>query len=137
MNTEAHEVAPKIPVKGIARVLLVDDEPVLLALTQSILRHQGFDVLTAPSAEKAIELFNKTLDPIQFLVCDINLPGKSGIYLANEISAKGDLKVVLISGDLESDTITANLNFPILAYFEKPFSMKTLAAKLTESLIEA
>jgi DNA-binding response OmpR family regulator len=65
------------------RVLLVDDEVLLLRTLSNALREDGFDVLAASSAEDAERLLGKS-DPVDILVLDVKLPGRSGLDLLRE-----------------------------------------------------
>lgn len=80
------------------KVLLVDDNDDLLELTADLLCAYGFDVITAPSAEDAIEVLRWRND-IDILLSDIVMRGMSGLqlgYKARELLP--NLRVILVSG---------------------------------------
>lgn len=79
------------------KVLLVDDEELILLGWQYMLETEGYQVLTALNAEKAIEIIRKENPDI--LITDLIMPGMNGVELckkAKEINPK--IEVVLISG---------------------------------------
>ena len=79
-------------------VLVVDDDPLVLDVTASMLEDFGCEVITAASGNQALEkLSNDRL--IEILITDLNMPGMSGYELVER--AKGireKLKVIAMSG---------------------------------------
>jgi adenylate cyclase len=81
-------------------VLLVDDEPQILAALKRLLLRRGYDVSTAPNAEKALVLL-ETLVP-DVVVSDFKMPGLNGAQLLAEVSkAVPTARQVLLSGYAE------------------------------------
>jgi CheY-like chemotaxis protein len=85
------------------RVLVVDDDALVLEVTVSMLEELGCDVLQAHSGNNALEKIAD--DPsIELLIADINMPGLSGTELAQRArSFRDELPVILLSGR-ESDS---------------------------------
>lgn len=80
-------------------VLLVEDEPLLLKTNSLILQKSGFAVLAAADGMQALELAERSCDPIDLLLTDLNLPVMAGDVLAETLSARyADLKVVFLTG---------------------------------------
>ena len=80
-----------------ARILVVDDDPLFLAIMSRALEEARHDVVTATQASKAIELFDK----IRFdaIVCDLVLPDQSGLQVIREARHQApDVAIVAISG---------------------------------------
>lgn len=114
---------PKLVGRG--TVLLVDDEDVVRLSTAHMLIELGYDVVEARSAEEALKLFNRGLNP-QLVVTDHLMPGISGTELARTLqSERQGIKVLVISGYAETSGIDPDL--PRLA---KPFRNAELAASL-------
>ena len=61
------------------RILVVDDEPAQRELVSGFLKKQGFDVSSAESGEKAVELFRQ--DSIDLVLTDQKMPNMSGLDL--------------------------------------------------------
>jgi CheY-like chemotaxis protein len=80
------------------RVIVVDDDPFVLELTVAMLEELGCDVLQAHSGNDALEKIAD--DPsIEILITDINMPGLSGMELAQRVrSFRDQLHVILLSG---------------------------------------
>ena len=86
------------------KILIVEDEPVVLHTLQLILQQHGYDVREARDAAEALTIA-PDFQP-DTLLCDINLPDIDGIQLSLQL--KHDLphcRVVLLSGDISSSEL--------------------------------
>jgi CheY-like chemotaxis protein len=104
-------------------VLVVDDEPLVLDITTSMLFDLGCEVVTAADADQALEMLS-TDSRIEILITDINMPGMDGYALAQAAKhMPKELNVILLSGR-EGE----GHSFPLV---RKPFSkddlVKTMA----------
>ncbi|HZV35140.1 MAG TPA: response regulator [Verrucomicrobiae bacterium] len=78
-------------------VLLVDDEPKLLLLIGDLLRANGFDVITAPDALRAMQQLDE--NRVGLVILDINIAGEDGIRLMSFMKLNHpDLPVMLYTG---------------------------------------
>src|SRR5438309_676328 len=99
----ARSAAPIVtsPIKyGLRRpsVLVVDDEPLILALLKAALEHDGIATAVANNARQACELFETHHSSIQILVSDVIMPETNGIQLAERLlEEKPELKVIFVS----------------------------------------
>lgn len=94
-NSHRDRVRVATPTRGI--VLVVDDEPVVCALTAEMLRELGYEVYEATSARRALKSLREGLK-IDLLVTDIRMPEMSGIDLAEKVlSDNSAVKVLYIS----------------------------------------
>src|SRR3569833_1589 len=102
-----------------AKILVVDDEPVIADTVSQILSMFGYDAFTAYSAEDAQEIALKP--PPDLVVTDVMLPGINGIEFAIMLQKTiPDCKIVLFSGQagtahLLDDAKLRGHEFPILA----------------------
>ena len=79
-------------------VLIVDDDPLVLDVTASLLDDFGCDVVTAGNGYDALESLSAN-QRIEILITDINMPGMDGYELAKRAKRMRDgLKVILLSG---------------------------------------
>ncbi len=86
-------------------ILVVDDEPSLRKLVDRILRQGGYNTLLAANARDALRLFDANAPDIGLVLLDWHLPGTSGKEaLAELLSRRPDLRVVLITGDNDATT---------------------------------
>ncbi len=100
-------------------VLVVDDEPLVLFATASMLEDLGCEVVTAANGPQALDLLARNRS-VEILITDINMPGMSGFELAERAKrVRKGLQVILLSG-LESDS----RGYP---FVRKPFLERDLA----------
>lgn len=105
-----------------ARILIVDDEPAIRNLLQSILC-DTYTCTTAESAEAALDhLENETFD---LVVSDINMGGMSGIELvARIVESSPDTVVMVISGNQTIDSPIEAIRTGAFDYIRKPFDLE-------------
>ena len=107
--------------------LLVDDEPLVRASTADMLSDIGFAVVEASSAEEAMVLLDRGLQP-NIVVTDHLMPGRSGSELAAEVQGRWPrLPVLLISGYADATGVD-----PALPRLTKPFKQAELVASVGE-----
>jgi CheY-like chemotaxis protein len=81
------------------RVLVVDDEALIVLLTASWLEELGCEVETALNGTEALAKLNDGDPSVEVLITDVNMPGMSGYELAKRATAvRPGLQVVLLSG---------------------------------------
>ena len=99
-------------------ILVVDDEPLILDLTASMLEEFGCEVLAADNGEDALARLAQ--DPrVSLLITDVQMPGMSGYELAAQARKRWpDLRVVVMSGN--------DLGGKGYAVVRKPFSQPQL-----------
>ncbi len=116
--------------EDLATVLVVDDEPVMRTITQSILQQNGFEVITADSAEAAFQLIDEGLFP-DIVLLDVLMPGLNGFqtcYRLRQQQRFEHLPIIMLTAldDQASideayrsgatDFITKPLNIPLLPH---------------------
>ena len=92
------------------RVLVVDDERIIADTLQLIFRKHGFDARAAYSAEEALQTaraFHPTL-----LLCDINMPGRSGLSLAADVTREQPTCRILVLTALSTSVNRRPPEFP-------------------------
>jgi CheY-like chemotaxis protein len=104
-----------IPAPDLPRVLLVEDEGAVRELLSSALERNGFDVVTAGSAEEALTLASPAF---QILLSDISLPGMSGVQLARQLRRSlPSLRVLLMSGYAREEFASGRMRWTICRSF--------------------
>ena len=114
------------------RVLVVDDDAAVLALTRRVLERHGFKALAAGSGDEAVRLFENEKGEIDLLVTDVVMPGMQGPELALALRAdRPGLPVLLMSGYTESlDSLRRATVDPATDFLPKPFGPSDLMAKV-------
>ena len=91
--------SPSTPAES-SLILCVDDDELALRIRQILLTGAGYLVLNAKSGEVGLELFKK--HPIELVVADHYLSGKTGIKIAKEMKKlKPDVPILIFSGAIE------------------------------------
>jgi signal transduction histidine kinase/CheY-like chemotaxis protein len=126
-----------VPVDGQRTVMVVDDEPTIRMLVTEVLAEQGYIVVEAGDGAGALRLLGSGVKP-DLLVTDVGLPGQmNGRQVADAALALiPELKVLFITGYAENAVIGNGQLAPHMALVTKPFSMDTLAAKVSLLLAE-
>src|ERR1700722_2294618 len=87
-------------------ILIVDDDPAVLVLIQSILMAADYRVLLATERADAVRMAQQKHVHIDLALLDVRIPGVSGSELAEEIvSVRPDIRVLWMSGFVEEEFI--------------------------------
>ena len=120
-------------------VLLIEDEPSIMALVSATLERNGYEVVCIESGAEALHLLEKG----QFLgvVSDMRTPGGvDGAQVHTWISAnRPDLenKVVIITGDYANEETVTTLRKIGALYLEKPFRVQDLISAVEKTMGKA
>src|ERR1035438_8570341 len=107
-------------------ILLVDDEPAVLALCLTILKSGGYNVLSASSGQDALRLLQESATDVDLALLDVMMPGMDGVELATRIRTKNlETKIVLMSGCAPKEIASVRDNSPY-GIIWKPFKTESL-----------
>lgn len=85
---------------GRKKVLVVEDEKLVRDYVVSVLAQNGYEVMAVESAEQAADAFLEHGDGIGLVFSDINLPGRTGVDLMNDIRMlKPEMPFIMSSAD--------------------------------------
>ena len=120
---------------GKETILMIEDEEVVIEVTQSMLEMLGYRVMAAETGEEAVHMA-KTFDgQIDLALLDIKLPDMEGGKVYPLImEARPDLKVIVFSGYAIDGPARKILDAGAQDFIQKPFSIATLSEKLKEVL---
>lgn len=120
---------------GRATILLVDDDPVVLKIEDTILHGLGYTVLAAASPEQALRLEAEYAGPIDLLLTDVVMPGQNGRELADRLMARRpQMKCIYMSGYTADIVAQHGILEEREDFLSKPFNREELANKLREVL---
>ena len=123
------------PLRGTETVLVVEDAAPVRELVASSLRRFGYHVLSVPSAEVAEACFEGAAVPIDLLLTDIVLTGRSGPELVQRLKVRApSLRVVYMSGYADDRVLEHGLREGEVVFVQKPFTPAELARKVREAL---
>ncbi len=123
------ETAAIQPGKG--RVMLVDDEQMLVDLGKMMLEKLGYQALTLKSPREALDIIKKNPEKFDIVLTDLTMPDIKGTQLAEKIkNIRPDLPVILVTG-FSNITTTEKANSTFIdAVLSKPLSINALATTL-------
>jgi len=119
------------------RILIVDDEPLLLLALQRSFRagEPGWEVVLARSGVEALEQLR--LQPFDVLVSDITMPGMDGMALLAQVRADPlltDTTVIFMTAKDDRESMRAGMTAGADDYLTKPFTPAELLAAITGRL---
>lgn len=121
--------------RGQETILLVEDEPGILALGKELLETQGYNVLAAATPGEAIHLATEHRGEIDLLLTDVIMPEMNGRELAGKLlSFYPGLKRLFMSGYTADIIAHHGVLDEGVHFIQKPFSFANLAAKVREAL---
>jgi DNA-binding NtrC family response regulator len=123
-TAQDHEV-PLVASGDAPRVLVVEDDPVLLTILSRYLGQRGCCVFRATSAAEALEIFSHT--PIDVTVSDVRMPGMSGLDLLQEVRKRdAEADLILITAHSSVKDAVAAIQSGAADYLEKPVDCRRL-----------
>jgi signal transduction histidine kinase/FixJ family two-component response regulator len=132
VDAPRREAPPAKVVGGAEKILLVEDDATVLALTLDVLTGLGYRVATATNAAEALAALQADAD-IDLLFTDVVMPGGvNGLSLARTArELRPNLRVLLTSGFVGEGRAIDGREFPLL---DKPYEAAVLAATLRKLL---
>lgn len=118
-----------------ARILAVDDEPVVLDAFRRILVLEGYSVDTVETGPEALGLVQR--NAYDFVFTDLKMPDMSGVEVVKAVKhLRPDIDVVVITGYASIDTAVETLQQGACEYVQKPFTAEELAEFARKLLIK-
>ncbi|HVN45899.1 MAG TPA: response regulator transcription factor [Steroidobacteraceae bacterium] len=117
------------------KVLIADDDAELRALIAFTLGQAGYLVIKASDGHAAVRLFEAEAPDL--VVLDINMPGLSGFQVCEAIRARSRVPVMMLTVRGEEEDLVRALGLGADDYLTKPFSPRTLLARLRALLRRA
>jgi len=124
---------PPAPGVDAARILVIDDEAPIAAALARFLRSRGYETETAASAEAALAIL--AFRPFAAALCDVRMPGMSGVELVSRaLALDGDLAVLMLTGVNDAPTATDALSRGAVDYLLKPVELTDLQRAIERAL---
>jgi PAS domain S-box-containing protein len=129
----AESVSAPETVRGSGMVLVVDDEDLVRGAVKATLHRFGYSVLLAENGQQAVELFRATHADLCAVVLDMTMPVMSGEEALRQLRViDPSVPVILSSGFSEAEAVRRFTGKGLAGFLQKPFTARTLAAKLKE-----
>ncbi len=118
-----------------ARILAVDDEPVILDSLRRMLALGGYSIDTVESGPEVLGLIRKR--DYDFVFTDLKMPGMDGVEVTKTVRhLRPDIDVVVITGYATIETAVETVRFGAMDYIEKPFTEDELLGFVKTALIK-
>jgi len=130
----------KEPKIGDSKILVVEDDPLILEVIKLCLTNAGFSVVTAANGEQGFRIFKRHQSACVLVVSDLIMPKLTGIEMAKKIrELSSSVSMIFISGDSNASHMvqikeleTEKEKIPLL--LKKPFKLNTLIKKVRERI---
>jgi len=132
-EAEIHET--EVLPQGTETILMVEDDPAVLRFCTTALEQLGYTVMAEGAPEKSLALVKSGQDQIDLLLTDVSMPGMNGPELARQIrKIIPDIRCMYTSGYPANVIIKEYRANEGGLFLSKPFTIKSLAAKVREAL---
>jgi len=121
--------------RGKEKILLVDDEEMIVDIMTQMLEQLGYQVSEHTQSQAALETFRSSPDKFDLVITDMTMPSLTGDILAKEIKMiRGDIPVILCSGFNEKLKGPNSFDSAIQAVIMKPVGMIELAETIRREI---
>ena len=117
------------------RILLVDDEPLILKGLRYTLEHEGYDIITAADGEEALTVFFE--NAIDLVLLDVMLPKLDGIQVCQRIRETSNVPILMLTAKGEDMDKILGLEYGADDYMTKPFNILEVKARIKTVLRRA
>jgi CheY-like chemotaxis protein len=138
--------APAAPARGVStnaargeKVLVVDDDPMVLKLCTATLQRAGYRVQTASTASEALDSYQAAgREPFRLVVSDVIMPRMSGVDLARRLRSKdANLNVLFMSGQGSPGFPKEEFEGGPFDFLSKPFRPEELLSAVRSAIDRA
>ncbi len=117
------------------KILIVDDSNTNIVLLEAILNSRGYDIRTAYNVDEAYTMLDK--DRPALILLDLLMPRVSGYQFLDQLKSNDetrDIPVIIVSAVTDAPNIQKTFDLGAADYIEKPVDIKTLLAKVENTL---
>jgi CheY-like chemotaxis protein len=122
------------------KILVVDDEQLILQITDQILRQAGYDVALAQEGSQAVEVYQEAMQqdqPFELVIVDLTLAGSmGGMETMQRLWELGPAtKAIVTSGYVEDPTVANYKDFGFSGALKKPYGLSDLMKAVETALV--
>ena len=110
------------------RILLVDDEPLIVKGLRYTLEQEGYEILTAADGEEALQVFFE--QPVDLVLLDVMLPKLDGIQVCQRIRESSNVPILMLTAKGEDMDKILGLEYGADDYITKPFNILEVKARI-------
>src|SRR5512139_113581 len=108
--------------KGRKKVFLIDDDDLIIAMLTRALKKDGYEVHSETRTEDIVSKVKGWAPDVVML--DINLPGRSGIDILQDLKAEAGPEVIMLTADDTVETAVKAMKIGAADYLTKPFNIE-------------
>jgi PAS domain S-box-containing protein len=124
---------PPLAIEQVARILVVDDDPIVRLALSEVLTSTGYLCDQASTAAEALDLLNK--NKYSCVLTDLVMPGKNGLDLLRDVTDNfPDIVVVLISGQNDVENVRKAMRNGAYDYVVKPLTISEILSTVQGAL---
>jgi len=117
------------------KLLVVDDDIIILQAMKSFLEKEGFEVTTTADAQEALKIIEEQKDELDLVISDIMMPFISGIELLSSIKEiKASIPIVIVSALDQKEVIMMAFQLGAEDFVKKPINMDELIIRVQKAL---
>ena len=125
--------------RGQGRILLIDDEEIVLDAAEAVLHHLGYEVEVAGDGKEAVTLYQKAQkigNPFDVAVVDLTIPGGMGgkEIIQNLLEIDPDVKAIVSSGYSDDPVMAHYTEYGFRGVVSKPYTVEELSKVLSTVL---
>ena len=117
------------------RILLVDDEPLMIKGLKYTLEKDGYETLTAVDGEEALAIFKS--EPVDLILLDVMLPKLDGITVCQRIREVSNVPIIMLTAKGEDMDKILGLEYGADDYMTKPFNILEVKTRIKTILRRA
>ena len=117
------------------RILLVDDEPLIIKGLKYTLEQEGYETLAAYDGEEALEVF--FANTVDLVLLDVMLPKLDGIQVCQRIRESSNVPIIMLTAKGEDMDKILGLEYGADDYMTKPFNILEVKARIKTILRRA
>jgi len=122
-------------IKRSCRILIVDDDEQVLAMTKTMVERIGHNVVAKSDSKEALNLFQGRPDQFDIIFTDLHMPKMNGIDLSRSIlKVRPDLPIILCTGYPIDKERSKAIQVGIKSFLLKPFSTKDVVSAFEKLL---
>ncbi len=124
---------------GRGRILLMDDEEMILEVSSAMLKRLGYDVWTSPDGASALEIYRQAAaegNPFDAVILDLTVPGGLGAKetIGPLLQINPQARVIVSSGFADDPSLTDFPSFGFAGFLPKPYNLTQLSAVMHKVL---
>jgi signal transduction histidine kinase/CheY-like chemotaxis protein len=125
------------PASAHARLLLIEDNPDVLATSLETLESSGYKVTTAANGDDALQIVLNSALQFDLMCIDGVIPGVSSGEIINQVqSLRPATRIVVCSGYIEEELVMRGIRAGELAYISKPYSSEVFLKIISQELLQ-